>query len=243
MRHTYSVSLSLTYTVSIYIWVMPTKKSTPRPKLSKDAIGRAAIDIADAQGIDAVSMRATASALKVQAMSLYNHVQNKEALLDVMVELVTAEIELPQASVSWQKFVRQRCRAAYAMLQAHPWASALLLSRINTGPHMLRYVDATIGALIAAGFTYPQADHAWNAIDNHLYGFVLQEQQFPIAPDSYAVIAHEYLPQLAAMNLPYLTKMTQLVAERQYNGLHDFDFGLNLIIDGLERLLKSSNKK
>lgn len=219
---------------------MPAKKPKQRAKLSATAIGRAAIHIADTEGIDAVSMRSTANALGVQAMSLYNHVQNKEALLDVMVDLVAAEIELPTTGVAWQDFLRQRCRAAYVMLQAHPWASALLLSRMNTGINMLRYVDATIAALIDAGFTYPQADHAWNAIDNHLYGFVLQEQQFPIAPEAYASVAGEYLPQLEALDLPHLTQMTKLVANRTYNGLHDFDFGLNLIIDGLEQLLKAN---
>ena len=221
---------------------MPAKKNTRRPKLSATTIGRSAISIADADGIDAVSMRSIANALGVQAMSLYNHVQNKEALLDLMVDLVTEEIELPSATVGWQEFLRQRCRAAYAMLQAHPWASGLLLSRMNTGIHMLRYIDATIAALINAGFTYPQADHAWNAIDNHLYGFVIQEQHFPIAPDAYAAVANEYLPQLEMMDLPHLTQMTRLVGERKYDGLHDFDFGLNLIINGLEHLLNLKNE-
>lgn len=217
---------------------MPAK--TPR-SISAETIGRAAIAIADQDGIAKVSMRTTASALGVQAMSLYHHVKNKDALLDVMVDLVAGEIRLPEADLPWQDFLRRRCRSAYAVLREHPWVGALLVSRMNSGPNMLRYVDATIGALVRAGFTYPQADHAWNAIDNHLYGFVMQEQQFPISPGEYAAVAAEYLPQIEAMNLPHLTRMTRLVADRHYDGLHDFDFGLDLIIDGLQRLLSHTD--
>ena len=197
-----------------------------------------AIKIADENGINKVSMRSTAGALGVQAMSLYNHIQNKDALLDGMVEGVVAEIELPEKPTTWQEFLRFRCQSAYQVLKQHPWASQLFLSRMNTGPHMLSYVDATLGALVNAGFSYPQADHAWNAVDNHLYGFVLQEQHFPLKPAEYAQTARAYIPQLEKMHLPNLLEMTKLVAKRKYTGLHEFMFGLDLIITGLESLLQ-----
>ena len=102
---------------------------------------------------------------------------------------------------------------------------------------MLRYVDATLGALIKAGFSYPQADHAWNAIDNHLYGFVLQEENFPLKPEEYSLAAKAYIPHLEDMGLPNLLAMTHLVADKRYTGLHELSFGLDLLITGLETLL------
>ena len=103
---------------------------------------------------------------------------------------------------------------------------------------MLRYVDANLGALIKAGFSYPQADYAWNAIDNHLYGFVLQEENFPLKPEEYSLAAKKaYIPHLEDMGLPNLLAMTNLVAEKRYTGLHEFSFGLDLLITGLETLL------
>ncbi len=204
--------------------------------LTFDTIVAAAIQIADENGINKVSMRSTAAVLGVQAMSLYNHVQSKDALFDGMVEEIVAKIELPQASATWQDFLRCRCQSAYQILKQHSWASQLFLSRMNTGPQMLRYVDATLGALVHAGFSYPQADHAWNAVDNHLYGFVLQEQQFPLEPKEYAKVAKAYLPHLEKMELPNLLAMTKLVAHKKYTGLHEFSFGLDLIIAGLENL-------
>ena len=205
--------------------------------LHNDMIIEAAIKIADENGIKKVSMRSTAAALGVKAMSLYNHVQNKDALLDGMVEEVVAKIELPKSQITWQDFLRSRCQSAYQILQQHAWASQLFLSRMNTGPNMLRYVDATLGALVKAGFSYPQADHAWNAIDNHLYGFVLQEENFPLKPEEYSLAAKAYIPHLEDMGLPNLLAMTNLVAEKRYTGLHEFSFGLDLLITGLETLL------
>jgi AcrR family transcriptional regulator len=211
----------------------------PQQPLSSIGIANAAIAIADSNGLAKVSMRGVASSLGVEAMSLYHHVKNKEALLDLMVDQAVGAIALPAADLAWQDFLRERCRAAHVVLKQHPWLGALLVSRVNVGPNMLRYVDATIGALVTAGFSYPEADHAWNAVDNHLYGFALQEANFPFEPEAYASAAAAYLPSLRQQNLPHLTRMTELVAERAYDGLHDFDFGLDLIINSLEQRLHS----
>jgi AcrR family transcriptional regulator len=189
----------------------------PQQPLSSIGIANAAIAIADSNGLAKVSMRGVASSLGVEAMSLYHHVKNKEALLDLMVDQAVGAIALPAADLAWQDFLRERCRAAHVVLKQHPW----------------------LGALVTAGFSYPEADHAWNAVDNHLYGFALQEANFPFEPEAYASAAAAYLPSLRQQNLPHLTRMTELVAERAYDGLHDFDFGLDLIINSLEQRLHS----
>jgi len=195
---------------------------------------------ADEQGIQALSMRKLAQSLGVKAMSLYNHVANKDEVLDGMVEIVVAEIEVPEVGSDWRSAMRIRASSAHSMLLRHPWASLLIVSRANVGPAMLRYVDATIGCLREAGFSFEMADRAWNAIDSHIYGFTLQELNFPFDPSEYASAAKEFLPMIPADRYPYLNALSQTVIDGTHHGVHDFDFGLELILDGLDRLLSEA---
>ena len=110
-----------------------------------------------------------------------------------------------------------------------------IVSRVNVGPAMLRYVDATIGCLREAGFSYEMADHAWNAMDSHIYGFTLQALNFPFKAEEYSDVAKNYLPLIPADKYPYLNGMTQQVISGQYDGIHEFEFGLELILDGLDQ--------
>jgi AcrR family transcriptional regulator len=181
-------------------------------------------------------MRKLAQALGVEAMSLYNHVENKEDVLSGIVDIVAGEIEVPAIGGDWKEAIRRRAISAHEMLLRHPWASLLIVARINVGPAMLRYVDATLGCLREAGFSYEMADHAWNAIDSHVYGFTLQKLNFVIEPSEYADTAEEYLPLIPADEFPYLNGLSQQVISGTYDGVHDFEFGLELILDGLERL-------
>lgn len=208
-----------------------------RQPLTRDRVTEAAIALADTEGLGAVSMRRVAGALGVEAMSLYNHVANKDALLAGMVDRVAAEIALPVAGGDWRAEMRRRSVSAHETMMRHRWAAMLFLSGVNTGPAMLRYVDATIGCLVAAGFPYPLADHAWNAIDAHVYGFTLQALNFPFAPEDYAAQAAAYLPQIDRAATPHLHRMAELVAAGAHTGRHDFGFGLDLILDGLARRL------
>jgi len=210
--------------------------STPRAPLSREAVLRAAITIADAQGLDALSMRSLGAALGVQAMSLYNHVANKDAVLDAIVDAVVAEIAVPLASEPWKVAMRKRATSAHAVLLRHPWACGLLMSRMNVGPAMLRYVDATLACLQAGGFSLPMADHAWNALDSYIYGFTLHKLNFPIQEEAYASMAAAYLPSLPQAQFPAMHALTVLVARGEHNGLHDLGFGLELLLDGLERM-------
>ena len=117
------------------------------------------------------------------------------------------------------------------------------MSRANVGPAMLRYVDATLGCLHGAGFSLPMADHAWNTLDSYLYGFTLQKLNFPFKPNEYAMMAAAYLPSLSPTQFPAMHALTVLVATGRHNGLHDLEFGLELILDGLERVLEAEKKQ
>src|SRR5690349_199411 len=120
------------------------KRAAKRKPLTRESVLEAARRLADEKGLEALSMRNLAQALKVEAMSLYNHVSNKEDILDGLVERVVAEIALPEPVGDWRASMRQRAHSAHEVLMSHPWATMLFVSRINVGPNMLRYVDATI---------------------------------------------------------------------------------------------------
>jgi AcrR family transcriptional regulator len=207
--------------------------STP---LSRERVLDAAICLADEGGLESVSMRKLAQSLGVQAMSLYNHVANKDDLLDGMVDQVVSEIEVPDLSLDWKTAMWRRATSAHGVLLRHPWAALALMSRVNVGPAMLRYVDATLGCLREAGFSYEMADHAWNAIDGHIYGFTLQELNFPFETPEYAEAAENFLASIPPEKYPYLNQLSCHIIEGRYDGLHDFAFGLELILNGLERL-------
>ena len=216
------------------------RDATARPPLSRERILRAAIDMADIDGIESLSMRKLAQVLGVEAMSLYNHVANKEDLLDGIVDIAVGEIDLPPREADWQEAMRQRATSAHAVLLRHPWASMLIVSRINVGPAMLSYVDATIGCLLEAGFSYEMADRAWNAIDSYIYGFALQELNFPFDPAEYASAAKEFLPLVPADKYPYLNGLSQEVIAGRHDGIQEFEFGLELVLNSLQRLLEES---
>lgn len=217
------------------------KKSTSqRANLSRKRVLRAAIKIADKDGIEALSMRNLARSLGVEAMSLYNHVDNKEDVLDGIVEIVVAKIEVPAQGVDWKSALRGRAISAHEVLVSHPWAAMLFVSRINIGPATLRYVDATIGCLCSAGFSYEVADRAWNAIDSHVYGFTLQALNFPFEPSEYSDAAEEYLPLIPEEQYPFIHALSQNVINGTHDGVQDFCFGLDLILDSLERLHEKS---
>lgn len=205
--------------------------------LSKDRVLDCALNMADAEGLDALSMRKLADRLGVKAMSLYNHVANKEDIIDGLVERVVSEMGLPDASLPWREAMEKRAIVAHRVLMAHPWATHAFMSRVNAGPAMLAYVNATLGCLHEAGFSLPVADHAWNAMDNHIYGFTLQALNFPFSQEEYAEVAKQYLPMISVNELPYLHELTVLVSEKQHKGVHDFHLGLDFILDGLQSLL------
>jgi AcrR family transcriptional regulator len=215
---------------------MPPARRAP---LSRDRVLRAAIKLADRNGLEALSMRKLATTLKVEAMSLYNHVANKDELLAGMVDVVIGEITRPAPGGDWKASMRARATSALAVMTAHPWAPMLIVSRISVGPNMLGYIEATLATLREGGFSWFETDRAWNAIDNYVYGFALQQQNFPVNPEEYASAAAAYLSMLPADVYPYMHDLTVRVADGSHDGTLDFAFGLELILDGLERLRNS----
>jgi AcrR family transcriptional regulator len=205
--------------------------------LSRRRVLRSALELADREGLEGLSMRKVAQGLGVQAMSLYNHVANKEDLIDGMVELVVGEMAVPEVSQDWRGEMRRRAIVAHEVLLRHPWAAMALMSRVNVGPMMLRYIDGTLGCLKAGGFSLVMADHAWNAMDSYIYGFTMKALQFPFEPEDYAEAAKMGLPLIPVELYPNMHQLTIDVIERRYSGLHDFEFGLEILLDGLGRLL------
>lgn len=207
-----------------------------RQPLSRDRVLDAAIRVADRGGVEAITMRRVAQELGVEAMSLYNHVPNKDAILDGVVDAVFAAIELPAAGCDWREAIRGRACSARAVLARHSWALGLMDSRRNPGSATLRHHDAVLGVLRGAGFSLPMAAHAVSLIDSYVGGFVLQEANLPMStPGDVEEVAGDILAKLPADGLPYLTEMIvdhALLPGYDYSS--EFGFGLDLILDGLE---------
>jgi AcrR family transcriptional regulator len=197
---------------------------------------RAAIRLADDGGIDALTMRRLGQELGVEAMSLYNHVTSKDDLLDGIVDLVLGDIDVPPTGTDWKQAMRQRAIAAHVVLLAHPWAAVQIMSRYNIGPGMTRYLDATFGRLREGGFSVEGALDAWNALDSHLYGFTLQELSLPFEAEDASRVSADVLGKLSAGQFPHVVEViTQIM---QTGRREEFTFGLDLILDGLERTLE-----
>ena len=208
----------------------------PRAPLTRERILRTAIDLADEDGIEGLTMRRLGRRLCVEAMSLYNHVTDKDDLLDGMVEEVTGEFEVPTGATDWRSAIRSSTISAHDVLSRHPWASGVIESRAGSGPNRLRLLDATIGVLTGAGFPMPVVIRTLMALDSHTYGFTLQEQAWPFpvedAPEMAAALAAE-LPA----GYPNMAAMVAFVASTPPGTILEFEFGLDLLLDGLERLL------
>ncbi|MCU0229638.1 MAG: TetR/AcrR family transcriptional regulator [Bryobacterales bacterium] len=205
-----------------------------REPLNRERILRAALVYADRHGVDSLSMRKLGELLRVEAMSLYKHVANKDAILEGIVDLVAAEMETPLVDGDWKAEMRKRAQSMHAVLMRHPWATQLMVSRVNVGPAMLRYVDATVGCLRHAGFSIPLADHAWNALDSYVYGFTLVKFYFPVAPEDYGTKSEEFLPSLPGEEYPHLREMAEEVVGGRHDGINSLEWGLDVLLDGLE---------
>jgi AcrR family transcriptional regulator len=208
-----------------------------RAPLSRERVLLEAVALADEAGLGSLTMRRLADRLHVEPMSLYYHVAGKDEIFDGMVDLVFAEVELPPAGAEWKTAMRDRAASARAALRRHPWAIGLMDSRLNAGPATLRHHDAVIGCLRGAGFSIELAAHAISAIDSYLYGFARQELSLPFSsPEETAEMAVTFLEQFPAEAFPHLAELTtQHVLQPGYDYGDEFEFGLDLILDGLEQ--------
>jgi AcrR family transcriptional regulator len=210
-----------------------------RVQLTPERVLQGAIAVADSTGIASLTMRSLAQELRVKPMSLYHHVANKEEILNGIVDIVFGEIELPTPGEEWRPAIRQRAISARQALGRHPWATALMSSRTSPGPATLRHLDALIGTLRRAGFTVAMAAHTLSVIDSYIYGFALQEATLPFDDsDSAAHVAGQIMEQFPTDAYPYLTELTiKHVLQPGYSYGDEFEFGLDQILDGLERSL------
>ena len=210
-------------------------RAEARAPLSRERIIDAAVELADREGLGALTMRRLGQGLGVEAMSLYKHVTDKDDILDGVADRITAEYEVPARDIGWREALRRSAISAYGVLRRHPWASTVLESRTNLGPARLRYVDGVIGVMAAAGFSMPVIGRAFMALDSHIYGFILQESAWTFEPDDPAA-AEAFGRRLAGDEYPNILAMTQAVGEDPELTRVDFTFGLDILLDGLEAL-------
>jgi AcrR family transcriptional regulator len=216
---------------------MTQPNAEPRSRLTRERVLRAAVALADSAGIGSLSMRRLGVELGVEAMSLYNHVANKGDLLDGMVDVVFAEIELPTDGVDWRTAMARRAISVREALARHAWASGMLETRTSPGPATLRHHDAVLGVLRGAGFSVEMAGHAYSVLDSYIYGFAMQEANLPFdTGEETAALAQSILARGAPGEYPHLTEFTvEHVLKPGYDYGAEFEYGLDLILEGLER--------
>jgi AcrR family transcriptional regulator len=221
---------------------MPTT-TRRRPPLSRERVLRAAVKLADRDGIESLSMRKLGQELGVEAMSLYNHVRNKDEILNGLVDVVFSEIELPPSGRDWSTAMRRRAISARLALKRHPWAVGLMESRAQPGPATLRHHDAVLRSLRHSGFSIEMAAHAYSALDSYIYGFTLNELSLPLGTQQeIAAVAGNILRENPEGEYPYLTEMAVEHAMKPgYDYGDEFEFGLDLILKGLKKVRVASS--
>jgi AcrR family transcriptional regulator len=221
----------------------PSTSNPPRTRLSASRVLAGAIALADKVGIEGLTIRKLATELDVKPMTIYHHVPNKEAILDGMIDIVFGEIDLPPIDTDWKTAVRQRAHSARTVLARHPWATSLMESRTAPGAITLRHHDAVIGCFRRGGFSIAMTAHAYALTDNYIYGFALQEANLPATGgEDMAELAKTIIEPLPAGQYPHLMELTaEHVLQPGYDFGAEFEFGLELILDGLEARSTLSN--
>jgi AcrR family transcriptional regulator len=210
----------------------------PRAPLTRDRVLRAAIDLADAGGIESLSMRRLGQALGVEAMSLYNHVANKDDMLNGIVDIVVSEIDLAPDVDDWKAAIRRTAISAHDTFVRHPWAASLVLSGSGLSMARLRLMNSILGGLREAGFSAEMTDHGYHALDSHIMGFTLWQVGMNLGSDEdLKALAKGFLERISATEFPHLVEhVHQHLKERNPEDEGEFAFGLDLILDGLERM-------
>ena len=219
---------------------MATQPTEPRAPLTRDRVLRAAIGLADAGGIESLSMRRLGQALGVEAMSLYNHVANKDDILNGMIDIVVGEIDLASELADWKVAIRRTAISAHDTLVRHPWAASLVLSGSGLSMARLRLMNSILGGLREAGFSAEMTDHGYHALDSHIMGFTLWQVGMNLGSDEeLKELATGFLERISASEFPHLVEhVQQHLKEPNPEDEGEFAFGLDLILDGLERRLR-----
>jgi AcrR family transcriptional regulator len=212
-----------------------------RPALSRERVLEAAIALADEAGIGSLTMRKLAQELGVEAMTLYYYVAKKDDILNGIVDIVIGEIELPSPGDDWKSALRRTAISAYDVLVRHPWAAGLVLSSSGVRQPRLRYMESILGTLRMAGFSAEMTDHGYHALESHIMGFTLWEVGMDLGSrEELARTATDFLATLEREDLPYLVEhVDQHLKPRRPDDEGEFAFGLDLLLDGLDRLRES----
>lgn len=215
-----------------------TKPARRRLPLTRERVLEAALRLADRGGLEGLSMRKLGQALGVEAMALYYHFANKERVLDGIVDLVFEEIDLPAVGEDWRAAMRRRAISVRDALLRHRWAIGLMESRTNPGPANLRHHDAVIGCLRAAGFDMAMVATAYSLVDAYIYGFALTKMNLPFEDTSDIVeLSESMLAPFAPGEYQNLADfITQHAMQPGYDFANEFEIGLDVILDGLERV-------
>lgn len=215
----------------------PQSENTQRRQpLTRERVLHGAVALADRDGLDSLTMRRLGAELGVEAMALYKHVANKDEILDGIVDVVLAEIEIPAPGSEWRTAMRQRATSARRVLRRHPWAIGLMESRDTPGPATLQYLDAVIASLRDGGFSVEMAAHAFWLLDSYVYGHVIQEISLPFDPSEQAASTEEILDQADMGDYPHLAEVAAEAMTSPYDIDSEFEFGLDLILDTLDRI-------
>ncbi len=220
---------------------MPNDDTSLRPPLTRARVLQAAVDLADREGLGALTMRRLGAELGVEAMSLYKHVDNKEEILDGIVELVVGGIEIPSEGAQWKEAMRRRAISARAVLSRHSWSIGLLETRDSMGPTVLRYLDSILRNLRSAGFSVENAIHAFWLLDSYVYGHVIQESSMPFSTaEEMTESTKSLLEQMTTTEFPHLVEIGEHTLRSEYSFDSEFEFGLDLILDALDQTATSA---
>jgi AcrR family transcriptional regulator len=208
--------------------------------LSKSRVIERAIKLADDIGVDALTIRKLATALDVKPMTIYYYVPSKEAIINGMVDQVFSEIDVPSPDQNWKNAIRQRSTSARKVLASHPWSVPLMESRRSPGPATLKHHNAVIACLRNGGFSVELTAHAYALLDAFIYGFAMQEANLPATTgDDMQELVEHVVESMPMDDYPYLMELTnEHILQPGYDFSNEFEFGLNLILHGLDSASK-----
>ena len=210
-----------------------------RLPLTRERVVQAAVQHADGAGLEGLTMRHVAKALNAAPMALYRHVANRDDLIDAMIDVVFSEIALPLGGAGWKPAMRERALSLRDALARHRWAIGLMESRLRPGPANLRHHDAVIGKLRSAGFDIAMVAHAYSLLDGYIYGFALTRMNMPFDTEAdMDAMAHQMFEPFPANEYPNLAEFVNThVLKPGYDYAEEFEYGLDVILDGLEAAL------
>lgn len=214
-----------------------------RLPLTRDRILARAIEYADTNGLEAMSMRKLGGTLGVEAMSLYNHISGKDDLIAGMVDLVMEEVELPDPGGNWKQELETSSNSAHDTFVDHPWIAEILMKPIAATPNRFDYMEAVLATLRRGGFSVELTHHAFHALETHTIGYTMQQVAFDFDEESLKVAATDFLTALDADTYHYLAEHIGYHVDPPADDIRPFHFGLGLILDGIERMRDQGRRR